>query len=54
MTGTIYVEIAIMAIVILYIMQYIGGVSVMKFVDDNSIYFQKLKLLKGGSKHWEK
>lgn len=43
MTGTIYVEIVIMAIIILYIMQYIGGVSVMKFVDDNAIYFQKLK-----------
>ena len=43
MTGQVYVEIFIMAVVILYVMQHIGGVSVMKFVDDNAIYFQKLK-----------
>ena len=43
MGGTVYVEIFIMACVILYVMQYIGGVSVAKFVDDNAVYFQKLK-----------
>lgn len=38
-----YFEIFIVAIVILLLMQYIGGFSINKFVEDNSTYFQRLK-----------
>ena len=38
-----YLEILLLAVVILYVMQYIGGFSINKFVDDNAVYFQRLK-----------
>ena len=38
-----YLEIVLLAVIILLIMQYIGGFSINKFVDDNAVYFQKLK-----------
>ena len=38
-----YIEVLLLAVIILLIMQYIGGFSVNKFVDDNAVYFQKLK-----------
>ena len=38
-----YVEILILAIIVLTVMQYIGGFSINKFVDDNAVYFQRLK-----------
>ena len=38
-----YFEILILAIVVIYVMQYIGGFSINKFVDDNAAYFQRLK-----------
>ena len=43
MFSTLYFEIAIVAAIILLIMQYIGGFNINKFVDDNAVYFQKLK-----------
>lgn len=38
-----YVEIGLLALIILFVMQYIGGFSINKFVDDNSSYFKKLQ-----------
>ena len=38
-----YIEILVLAVIILMVMQYIGGFSVNKFVDDNANYFKKLK-----------
>lgn len=38
-----YYEILIIAIIIIFIMQYIGGFSINKFVDDNANYFKKLQ-----------
>ena len=38
-----YLEVVLLAVIILLIMQYIGGFSINKFVDDNAVYFQKLK-----------
>ena len=38
-----YIEILVLAVIILLVMQYIGGFSVNKFVDDNANYFKKLK-----------
>ena len=38
-----YYEIVLLAAIILIIMQYIGGFNINKFVDDNAVYFQKLK-----------
>lgn len=38
-----YYEIVVIAIIIFFVMQYIGGFSINKFVDDNATYFQKLK-----------
>ena len=38
-----YLEIVLLAAIILMILQYIGGFSINKFVDDNAVYFQKLK-----------
>ena len=43
MFSGVYVEILLLAVIILAIMQYIGGFSINKFVDDNASYFQKLK-----------
>ena len=40
---SMYFEIAIIAAIVILIMQYIGGFSINKFVDDNAVYFQKLK-----------
>ena len=39
----VYVEILFIAGIIIYVLQYIGGFSVNKFVDDNASYFRKLK-----------
>ena len=39
----IYYEIVIIAFIIIYVLQYIGGFSINKFVDDNASYFRKLK-----------
>jgi len=38
-----YYEIAALAVIIIFVMQYIGGFNINKFVDDNAAYFQKLK-----------
>ena len=38
-----YIEILIIAVIIFVVMQYIGGFSVNKFVDDNATYFKRLK-----------
>ena len=38
-----YVEIGLLAIIILFVMQYIGGFSINKFVDDNAVYFKRLQ-----------
>ena len=38
-----YIEVLIIACIIFLIMQYIGGFSINKFVDDNATYFQRLK-----------
>jgi len=38
-----YIEILIIAVIIFSVMQYIGGFSVNKFVDDNATYFKRLK-----------
>ena len=38
-----YVELGILALIIIYVMQYVGGFSINKFVDDNSVYFKKLQ-----------
>ena len=38
-----YYEILILAVIVFLVMQYIGGFNINKFVDDNSVYFQKLK-----------
>jgi hypothetical protein len=43
MISGVYVEILVLAIIIIMVMQYIGGFSMNKFVDDNAVYFQKLK-----------
>ena len=39
----VYIEILFIAGIIIYVLQYIGGFSVNKFVDDNASYFRKLK-----------
>ncbi len=39
----IYYEIVIIAFIIVYVLQYIGGFSINKFVEDNASYFRKLK-----------
>lgn len=38
-----YIEIGILAAIIFFVMQYIGGFSVNKFVDDNAQYFKRLQ-----------
>ena len=38
-----YYEIVVLAVIIIFIMQYIGGFSISKFVDDNATYFKKLQ-----------
>ena len=38
-----YYEILVVAIIIIFVMQYIGGFSINKFVDDNATYFKKLQ-----------
>ena len=38
-----YYEILILAVIVFLVMQYIGGFNINKFVDDNSVYFQRLK-----------
>lgn len=38
-----YFEIALLAVIIFYVMQYIGGFSINKFVDDNAHMFKKLQ-----------
>ena len=38
-----YYEILLLAVIIFLVMQYIGGFNINKFVDDNSVYFQRLK-----------
>ncbi len=37
-----YYEILVLAVIVIFIMQYIGGFSINKFVDDNSNYFKRL------------
>lgn len=37
-----YYEILLLAIIIIFMMQYVGGFSIGKFVTDNYVYFQKL------------
>ena len=38
-----YFEIAVLAVIILLVMQYVGGFSINKFVDDNATYFKRLQ-----------
>ena len=38
-----YYEILILAVIIVFVMQYIGGFSINKFVDDNASYFKRLQ-----------
>ena len=38
-----YYEILLLAVIVFLVMQYIGGFNINKFVDDNSVYFQRLK-----------
>ena len=38
-----YIEVVVLALIILVVMQYIGGFSINNFVDDNSVYFRRLK-----------
>ena len=38
-----YIELGILAIIIIYVMQYVGGFSINKFVDDNAGYFKRLQ-----------
>lgn len=38
-----YFEIAALAVIILLVMQYVGGFSINKFVDDNATYFKRLQ-----------
>ncbi len=38
-----YFEIGLLAVIILFVMQYIGGFSINKFVDDNAVYFKRLQ-----------
>lgn len=38
-----YFEIGLLAIIVLFVMQYIGGFSINKFVDDNAVYFKRLQ-----------
>ena len=38
-----YYEILVLAVIVIFVMQYIGGFSINKFVDDNSSYFKKLQ-----------
>ncbi len=38
-----YVEILVLAIIILFVMQYIGGFSINTFVEDNATYFKRLQ-----------
>ncbi len=39
----VYFEILLLAVIILGVMQYIGGFNINKFVDDNATYFKRLK-----------
>jgi hypothetical protein len=39
----VYIEIVLIAGIIIYVLQYIGGFSVNKFVEDNASFFRKLK-----------
>ncbi len=39
----VYYEIVALAVVIVFVMQYVGGISINKFVSDNSQYFKKLR-----------
>ena len=43
MDGAIYYEILLVGIIIVFVMQYIGGFSINKFVDDNAQLFQRFK-----------
>ena len=38
-----YIEILVLAVIVILVMQYIGGFSINKFVEDNASYFQKLR-----------
>lgn len=38
-----YIEIGFLAVIILFVMQYIGWFSINKFVDDNAVYFKRLQ-----------
>lgn len=38
-----YYEILALAIIVVFVMQYIGGFNINKFVDDNASYFKKLQ-----------
>lgn len=38
-----YYEILVVAIIVIFVMQYIGGFSINKFVDDNANYFKRLQ-----------
>ena len=38
-----YYEILLLAVIVFLVMQYIGGFNINKFVDDNSVFFQRLK-----------
>lgn len=38
-----YYEILVLAVIIVFVMQYVGGFNINKFVDDNSVYFKRLQ-----------
>lgn len=38
-----YYEILALAVIIIFIMQYVGGFNINKFVDDNATYFKRLQ-----------
>ena len=38
-----YYEILALAVIIIFVMQYIGGFSINKFIDDNANMFKKLQ-----------
>ncbi len=38
-----YIEILVLAVIIIFVMQYIGGFNINKFVEDNATYFKRLQ-----------
>lgn len=38
-----YIEILVVAVIVLFVMQYIGGFNLNKFVEDNATYFKRLQ-----------